>query len=308
MNAQSTRVVLFLLMVLCVVLASGWSALLIIADRAAKKPPQKRRLARVSFTLLGLGFCCFGYALFIEADWLEVTRVTIETKKWAAGKKLRIAHLSDLHVDGQTRALTRLAEVLRDEQVDLIVFTGDSLNKAEAAPLFRSTLGGLPARLGRMAVRGNHDVVRWGKVELFGGGIATELFSDAPVMLENGTLAVCGAPFRALDGVDTCLASAPAEAFVLFAYHTPDLVEGLGTRPDLYLAGHTHGGQVAMPIYGALITMSNFDKKYESGRYEVNGTTLYVNRGIGFEPHMPRVRFFARPEVTIIELMGVGGG
>lgn len=303
MNPQSLRVALFLLVVLIVVALAFFSVLRLIAARVSKRP-DKSRLTRVSLTLLALGACCFGYALFIEADWLEVTRVTVQTSKWPAGKVLRLAHLSDLHVDRQTRGMTRIGEVLRDEKVDLVVFTGDSLNRAEAAPLFRSTLGGLPARLGRVAVRGNHDVVYWAKVDLFGGGIATELMSDVPLLLDDGALAVCGAPFRALEGVDHCLSSAPAGAFTLFAYHTPDLVESLATQPDLYLAGHTHGGQVAMPIYGALITMSAFDKKYEAGKYTFGKTTMYVNRGIGFEPHMPRVRFFARPELTIIEIVG----
>lgn len=304
MNPQSTRVALFLLLVLMVIAAAGWGALRLIAARASGRPQKASRLAKLSFKLVFLGACCFGYALFIEADWLELTRVSLETAKWPAGKKLRVAHISDLHVDDQTRSLSRLAQLVREEKIDLLVFTGDSLNKAEGARLFRSTLGGLPARLGRVAVRGNHDVVHWGKIDLFGGGIATELMSDAPLMFEDGSLAVCGAPFRGTEGVERCLSSAPKGAFVLFAYHTPDLIEALEARPDLYLAGHTHGGQVAMPIYGALITMSQFDKRYEAGRYAVNGTTLYVNRGIGFEPHMPRVRFFARPELTIIDVIG----
>lgn len=306
MNAQSARVAIFLFGVLVVVATAFWSALLLVGARVAKKPYKRPRLATLSFTLLGFGVLCFGYAMFIEADWLEVTRVTIETPKWPAGRKLKLAHLSDLHVEGPTRSLARLPELLREENVDLIVFTGDSLNKAEGTKHFRATLGGLPARLGRVAVKGNHDVFIWHQLDLFGGGVATELMSDKPLMFEDGLLSVCGAPFRGLDGVEGCLSSAPKESFVLFAYHSPDLIESLETRPDLYLAGHTHGGQVAMPIYGALITMSNFDKKYESGRYEVEGTTLYVNRGIGFEPHMPRVRFFARPELTIIELSGTG--
>ncbi len=306
MNAQTTRVVLFLIAVLMVVASSGFGALLLLGARVSGRPAPVSRLRTISFVLLGFGICCFGYALFIEADWLEVTHVTVQTQKWPAGKALRIAHLSDLHVDRQSRALSRISEELRDAKVDLIVFTGDSLNQAQSAPVFRSILGGLPSRLGRLAVRGNHDVYRWGKIDLFGGGIATELISDAPLLLENGTLAVCGAPFRATEGVENCLSTAPADAFVLFAYHSPDLVESLPAEPDLYLAGHTHGGQVAMPLYGALVTMSNFDKKYEAGRYQFGKTTLYVNRGIGFEPHMPRVRFFARPELTIIDVVGTG--
>ena len=306
MNAQTTRVVFFLLCVLTVVACSGFSALLLVAARISRRPAPQSRLRTISFTLLAFGSCCFGYALFIEADWIEVTHVTVQTPKWPVGRVLRVAHLSDLHVDRQSRALSRLVEELREEKVDLIVFTGDSLNRAESAPLFRSILGGLPSRLGRVAVRGNHDVYRWGKVDLFGGGIATELLSDAPLLLDDGMVAVCGAPFAATEGVDHCLSTAPPGAFVLFAYHSPDLIESLPGEVDLYLAGHTHGGQVAMPLYGALVTMSNFDKKYEAGQYHVGKTTLYVNRGIGFEPHMPRVRFFARPELTIIEVVGVG--
>ena len=72
---------------------------------------------------------------------------------------------------------------------------------------------------------------------------------------------------------------------------------------DLYLCGHTHGGQIAMPFYGALITMSKFGKKYEAGMYTVGDTILYVNRGIGMDGGpAPRVRFLARPEITVFEI------
>ncbi len=80
-----------------------------------------------------------------------------------------------------------------------------------------------------------------------------------------------------------------------------DLIEDLkNLNVDLYLAGHTHGGQIALPIYGALITLSKFGKKYESGMYTVDDTILYVNRGIG--GHASAVRFFARPEITVFEV------
>jgi predicted MPP superfamily phosphohydrolase len=79
-----------------------------------------------------------------------------------------------------------------------------------------------------------------------------------------------------------------------------DAVEG-GT--DLYCAGHTHGGQIALPFYGALITFSQFDKRFEAGLYDYKGMALYVNRGIGMEGGMaPRVRFGSRPEITVIDV------
>jgi predicted MPP superfamily phosphohydrolase len=73
----------------------------------------------------------------------------------------------------------------------------------------------------------------------------------------------------------------------------------------LFLAGHVHGGQVALPYYGALLTLSKFGKRFERGLYpDADGFPMYVSRGIGMEGgRAPRVRFCARPEVALIELV-----
>ena len=73
---------------------------------------------------------------------------------------------------------------------------------------------------------------------------------------------------------------------------------------DLCLAGHIHGGQVRLPWYGAIVTLSKTGKKYEAGLYRVKDTWLYVNRGIGMEGSCaPRVRFNCRPEVTVLDMV-----
>lgn len=263
-----------------------------------------KRVGLTATALFVLGVLTLLYGRFIEGDWLEVTRETVVTKKWPKGTRVRIAHLSDLHLDVQTRGLTRAVEVLRKENVDLIVFTGDSLNERDAAPLFRRVMSNLQAPLGRYAVRGNHDTSRWADVNLFDNGPATELLSEFPSVKDSPPIALCGAPFNQPELVSACLANTRANTFTIVAFHTPDLVEALTPQPDLYLAGHTHGGQIALPFYGAVITFSQFDKKYEAGRYQVGDTTLYVNRGIGFEPHLPKIRLNARPELTIIDVVG----
>src|SRR4030095_12196171 len=86
--------------------------------------------------------------------------------------------------------------------------------------------------------------------------------------------------------------------------HYPDLIKEVASlKVDLYCAGHTHGGQVALPLYGALITFSKYGKQYEAGLYHEGETWLYVNRGVGCEGgNAPRVRSWARPEVTVIEV------
>jgi len=272
------------------------------ADRAAKLLHACATAARV---LWALGVLAFLYARLVEADWLQVTRLRVETPRLAAGHTVEVAVVSDLHVESDTRALIALRDELRARPVDLVVFTGDAINRREAVDLFRATMVSLGGRLGRAAVRGNHDVYRWGDVELF-SGVATPLGTDRPLVVDDGHLALCGADFGATANVEACLAAVPEGALSLFAYHSPDLIEALQHRPDVYVAGHTHGGQVRLPFYGALVTFSAFDKKYEAGRYEVNGTTLVVSRGVGFEPGLPRVRFLARPELVRVALVGTG--
>ena len=95
--------------------------------------------------------------------------------------------------------------------------------------------------------------------------------------------------------------SIPMTDFSVLLYHSPDrMPEAVAEGADLYCAGHTHGGQVALPLYGAMLTLSKFGKRYEAGLYHEDRTWLYVNRGIGMAGgFLPRVRFWCRPELTI---------
>ena len=87
-------------------------------------------------------------------------------------------------------------------------------------------------------------------------------------------------------------------------YHSPELFhQAVGQGIDLYLCGHTHGGQVRLPIIGPLLTMSKLGRRYSMGHHQESRTHLYISRGIGFEGlSAPRVRLFCPPEVTLVEL------
>jgi predicted MPP superfamily phosphohydrolase len=106
------------------------------------------------------------------------------------------------------------------------------------------------------------------------------------------------------------LANAHPGAFTLLLYHTPDLMpQASALGVDLYLAGHTHGGQWRLPGFGALLTSSQHWKRYESGHYREGDTHLYVSRGLGLEGFgTPRARFFCPPEVVEIVLTGMDRG
>ena len=94
---------------------------------------------------------------------------------------------------------------------------------------------------------------------------------------------------------------------VVVAVTAVDVFFGAGTeadqaRVDLFCAGHVHGGQVGLPLYGALVTLSRHGKRYEAGLYQAGPMRMYVSRGIGMEGgSAPRVRFCSRPEIAVIE-------
>ena len=92
----------------------------------------------------------------------------------------------------------------------------------------------------------------------------------------------------------------------ILLYHAPDLmVEASQHEVDLYLCGHTHGGQVRLPGYGAILTSSQLGKRYEMGLYRSGRTQMYVSRGVGLEGlSAPRVRFLAPPEITLVTMHG----
>jgi predicted MPP superfamily phosphohydrolase len=106
--------------------------------------------------------------------------------------------------------------------------------------------------------------------------------------------------------LDAAMERVPPDAFTLLLYHSPDLIhEAAARRVDLYLGGHTHGGQLRLPLLGPIVTGSKYGRRYAAGLFEADGTRMYISQGIGFEGGgMPRARFLCRPEIVSIELCG----
>ena len=96
----------------------------------------------------------------------------------------------------------------------------------------------------------------------------------------------------------------PSGDFTVLLYHKPDLAYAArDAGVNVYLAGHTHGGQVRLPLIGALFTGSLYGKIFEAGRMQLGSMVLYISRGIGLEgAAAPRVRFLCPPEIILWEL------
>lgn len=278
------------------------------AAAGAASTPRGIRLRRALLGFVAFGALCAAYGWFVEPYWPQVTHTRIVSPRLRPGSApIRVVLLSDLHSDPKPRLEERLPQLVAAQHPDLIVYTGDSINAPRALPIFRRCMTRLAEVAPTFAVRGNWDVWYWHAVELFEATGVHELDGDARSVEVRGTSVwVGGVAVGHEDRAPAVLDRMPADGPALFLYHYPypDVVPEDGRdRIDLQCAGHTHGGQVALPFYGALITLSKYGKRYEAGLYQVGVSHLYVSRGIGLEGGLaPRVRFFARPEIAVVEI------
>ena len=261
------------------------------------------------------------YATWVEPFRIEVTRAELRSPKLQGYQPLRLVHISDLHVERITDRERKLIELVSDSDADLVVLTGDYLNLSsvrnpDSQADVRDLLTELCERSNApvYAITGSPPVDVAGVVPDIFDGIEITWLMDKKTDLDINGHAVCLAGLRctrdrARDAprLRRLLSDVPADLFTLLLYHSPDLMpEAVDLGVDLYLCGHTHGGQLRLPLFGALLTSSAFWKRYEMGRYEQQGTTLYVSRGLGVEGFgAPRARFLSPPEIIIWSLSGV---
>lgn len=256
------------------------------------------------------------YGFYIEPFWLTVSRVQIETPDLKPGETLRIVHLSDLHTEHLTRREPEIVARVADLSPDVIFWTGDYLNLSflehdGVMTDTRQLLEQLSAPYGVYAVQGSVD----GPLQM------QALFSGSSIRVLDDEwidLPWPGSPVRILGIANrdfpldrqefTQLAPDISEsAYSILLYHSPDLApEAAEIGMDLVLAGHTHGGQIRLPFYGAVVTFSRYGKRFEMGQYQIQDTTLYVSRGLGMEGwwFAPRARFLCPPEIVVIDLVG----
>ena len=316
MDNLELRALFFVAFVVFVFVAAANFLLVRLYCRLSQRRlPQNRSYVateRLILAAAGIGVVCILYARLAEPFWPKVIHVELSSAKIAHGaKRIRIVQISDVHSDPRARLELRLPEIIAAEKPDVIVFTGDSINSRRAIPVFRELMPELARIAPTYASRGNWDEWEGAHEELFAGTGVVELNGQAVRGEFHGTpIWIGGLATNNLASVTSVFAAAPANEFRLLLHHNPDRIiggydglDGAAGKVDLLCSGHTHGGQVALPIYGALVTFSRFGKRFEWGLHRVGESWLYVNRGIGMEGgRAPRMRFWARPEITVIDI------
>ena len=286
--------------------------------------PSRPHLGRRRFLKAGI-LGAAGLALYssgIERHWIEVVEREIHLAGLPASfNGLRIAQLSDIHMDEYTEPifLRHVIHRINEMQPDVVLLTGDYISWGLATSEFAigaawqcaNILTGLACRQ-VYAVLGNHDVgvdPKQVTAALSANGITVLTNACVPLQRGGGRIWLAGLDDPVLGLPDPELAipaairNVPNEPVILMC-HAPDYVDYLLSRPvgnaiGLVLSGHTHGGQVRLPLVGAM-QLPELGKKYVEGWFGLGGMQLYVNRGIG-TVGLP-FRLDCPPEITLLTL------
>lgn len=261
------------------------------------------------FAGLALAFVVIGYAQAVSDP--RVVRYRIALADWPAGTPpLRIVQMSDIHVawpDMPTARLARIVAQVNAQRPDVVVLTGDyhggkiwdrrvgNLDTAVAP------LRGLQARYGVYAVRGNHDGPYWTPI----------VFARTPiVLLTNRWVAVGPITLVGMDDVtgpgepwgrtQAAVAGAPVGRPVVLLAHEPDFFQWVPATVDLVIAGHTHGGQIEIPLSGAHPYLEPYTEAHRRGHFVEGARQMIVSSGIGTSV-LP-LRIGVPPEVVEITL------
>ena len=276
------------------------------------------KAAALEFGLLGIGGGVYGY--FVEPNWLKVESVTLQLGRLApAFQGTKLAQISDIHMGGWMNAerLQHVADAALAQQPDILLLTGDYLighvfdaHAEQSLQSLVDILSPLAKSIPSFAILGNHDY--WTNAaavrEMLRLCNIRDLTNTVFTFSRGGeSLYLCGVDdiWEGDVRIDQVLEQLPEPGAAILLAHEPDYADTSAKtgRFDLQVSGHSHGGQVVIPFYGAPI-LPYLGQKYPSGLYRVGDMLQYTNRGVGMLD--PPVRVNCPPEITIFTLEATG--
>ena len=275
-----------------------------------------RRRRRLLWTLV-LVAALFLETTVVEPHILLLRRIDVRVaglpEEWTGGT---VIQLSDPHLGYPSPAAWRAIDTIRTERPDLVVVTGDVADRRSSIPVVLAwakqlcEAAGVPV----VYVPGNHEHWRFGDAEAM-AQFLEQLRGAGFVVLENELTRISrrsgGSPLVivGLDDsythyidVEAGFSGLAAGERAIVLEHCPDDVTSImaSGHASLVLTGHTHGGQVRLPVWGDRLTAALEGSPFVRGLYQVDGVPLYVSQGLGMSV-LP-VRFFCPPEVTVFTL------
>jgi len=269
----------------------------------------------VSLQVIGTFLVFYGF--YAEPQLPKVTEYHLNFQSLHPDKKkIRIVHISDLHMEYLTTREKRVINKIKDISPDLILFTGDIFNISfqHNPGTFQDIIAffnQLEDEEGILGVTGSPSVDLEDSIQAISSKMSLRLLNDESVDLSIKGLHIhliglgcTHQPEKDVKRLESIIDDRESDINILL-YHSPDIAPAIENLPiDLQLSGHTHGGQVQLPLIGPLYTNSLYGLKFSSGLYQVNKSPyLIISRGLGLEGKAaPRVRFLSPPEIGLITL------
>ncbi|HET9722225.1 MAG TPA: metallophosphoesterase [Actinomycetota bacterium] len=275
-----------------------------------------------------LGALCVAYGMLVERRWYRLARYRLDILPAAGPATIDVLHLSDLHVVRDERRLAAFLASL--PRPDVVVVTGDFLAEPEAVETAVAAVRPVRGRLASWFVLGSNDLfvprplnplryfvppssrrrrrARRGR----GQDLVRQLVRDGWQDLDNTRrlvdldgvpVEVAGLHDAHIDRADLRILPRRDDGrFGIAVMHSPDSApEAAACGYDLVVAGHTHGGQVRLPVVGALVTNSALPSRLASGLIRMAGSWLSLSPGLGTSKYAP-FRFWCRPTAMWLEL------
>ena len=271
---------------------------------------------------------CLLWCFFIEPWFYAVNRHEVRLSKTVT-KPLKILHLTDTHYFGSDSKRARFFEKLAKEDYDFIFITGDIFDHEEGVVAAKEELKKFKAKHGVFAVFGNHDYYEYRARDVLRYHFPrakklkyiqpTESFQKSleeigirvlrnevvKLNVEGNPLTIHGLddPVTGHANIRTTLQDYEPDRLHILLTHSADAFLNIGKNEiDLSFSGHTHGGQIRLPWFGAIVTHSILGRSYVSGIQSLKGAVCSISRGLGTSRHA-RLRFLCRPEAVILNVM-----
>ena len=255
--------------------------------------------------LIFLAIFLFVYGFFIEPNMLTVKHYKIHD---SALKGIKIVFASDFHIKPkQEKRLAKIVEMINEQHPDIVLSVGDFVSGHEenmTMPIdgIVKQLKNVKAKHGFYTVLGNHDWwINGEKITdtLTKNGIKVLANSNTKVNINGKDVYIAGVEDRTTRTSDIYRALDLTQNPVILLTHSPDVFPRVPKEVNLTLSGHVHGGQVRLPLFGALVVPSNYGDKYSQGLIKEKGKQMIVTKGIGNS--IFNVRFNCVPEIVVIE-------
>lgn len=293
--------------------------------------PSVKTLTRITLAVVAAGLLCVGYAYFIEARRLVVNQYDLRIENWdPAFDGFRVVLIADIHAgsyDVTAKKLREIVEKANEQEADAIFLLGDYVSQKREdgrrslrmePAVIADNLAGLRSQHGVFVVLGNHDewhdatsiITQFERVgyNVLNGEIALIRLNDGKLLrilgLKDHT--TMGIWKEYSDAAKEVVKPTDGQGDLIVLQHSPDAIPAitgdLRISPDkiLLFAGHTHGGQVSLPVIGPPIVPSMFGQKFARGHVKDNGIDVFTTTGIGTS--ILPFRFMVPPEIAVVTI------